>query len=156
MSNQKLLRHVTYCGLYCKLCAQQSRIPKQASQLKQSLREEGFDDFYQYVPEMKEVFPTFWQFLQKLATFDCNCRAGKGGPPDCQIRSCAKGKSIQVCPQCKNYPCMLIQSLSEHYPTLIQDGKRLQMVGIEKWVKEQEKRVERGVVYADIRYKAES
>ncbi|MEM3700357.1 MAG: hypothetical protein QXL57_05775 [Candidatus Bathyarchaeia archaeon] len=49
MSNQKLLHHVTYCGLYCKLCAQQSRIPKQASQLKQSLHEEGFDDFYQYV-----------------------------------------------------------------------------------------------------------
>jgi hypothetical protein len=156
MPNQKTLHHVTYCGLYCKLCAQQSRIPKQAFELKQSLHEEGFDDFYQYVPEMKEVFPLFWQFLQKLATFDCNCRFGKGGPPDCKIRNCAKEKGIDVCPQCKEYPCALIKSLAEHYPTLIQDGKHLQKVGIEKWVKEQEERVKRGVVYADIRYKTEN
>ncbi|MGB9675816.1 MAG: DUF3795 domain-containing protein [Candidatus Bathyarchaeales archaeon] len=81
---------------------------------------------------------------------------GKGGLPDCQIRSCAKEKGIEVCPQCKNYPCTLIKSLSEHYPTLIQDGKRMQTVGVKKWVREQEEMVKRGVVYADIRYKTES
>ncbi|MEM3700358.1 MAG: DUF3795 domain-containing protein [Candidatus Bathyarchaeia archaeon] len=53
---------------------------------------------------MKEVFPIFWQFLQKLTTFDCNCRVRKGGPPDCKIRNCAKEKDIEVCPQCKDYP----------------------------------------------------
>ncbi|MEM3700359.1 MAG: hypothetical protein QXL57_05785 [Candidatus Bathyarchaeia archaeon] len=51
---------------------------------------------------------------------------------------------------------MLIKSLAEHYPTLIQDGKRLQKVSIEKWIREQEERAKRGVVYADIRYKTES
>jgi hypothetical protein len=71
MLSQKIFRYVTYCGLYCKLCAQKSRIPKRASQLRAH-------------------------------------------------------------------------------------GKRMQKVGIEKWVKEQEERVKREVVYADIRYKTEN
>jgi len=151
MSNQNILRYVTYCGLYCGLCAQRSRIPQQARQLQKSLREEGFDDFYQYVPEMKETFPPFWRFLQELAKFVCTCRTD-GGPPDCKIRLCAKQKGIEVCPQCREYPCLHIHALAEHYPTLIQDGKRLQKIGLEKWVAEQHERVKRGVVYADIRY----
>lgn len=152
MSEQDFLRLVTYCGLYCGLCAQHNRIPQQARQLQKSLSEEGFDDFYQYVPEMKDVFPTFWQFLQKLTAFNCSCRIGKGGPPDCKIRCCAKRRNIVVCPQCRDYPCQHVQALAKHYPTLIQDGKRMQEVGVEKWVEEQEQRAKRGFVYADIRY----
>ena len=151
MSNQNLLTYVTYCGLYCRLCAHRNRIPQQARKLQKSLHEEGMDNWYQYIPEMKDTFPTFWQFLQKLVDLNCTCRTG-GGPPDCKIRQCAKQKNMEICTQCKEYPCKLIQALAEHYPTLIQDGKRLQKIGIEKWVKEQDERVKRGVVYADIRY----
>lgn len=152
MSNQNSLRLVTYCGLYCGLCAQRVRIPEQARRLQQTLHEEGFDDFYQYISEMKTAFPPFWQFLQSLATFDCSCRTGKGGPPDCRIRGCAKQKGVEVCPQCKEYPCQHIQAMAEHYPTLIQDGKRLQKMGIEKWISEQLQRAKRGFAYADLRY----
>ena len=151
MSNQNPLTYVTYCGLYCELCAHRNRIPQKASQLQKSLHEEGMDNWYQYISEMKNTFPTFWQFLQKLIDLDCTCRTG-GGPPDCKIRQCAKQKGIEICTQCKEYPCKLIQNLAEHYPTIIQDGKRLQKISLEKWVKEQEERAKRGVVYADIRY----
>jgi len=151
MSNQNLLTYVTYCGLYCGLCAHRNRIPQKASQLQKSLHEEGMDNWYQYIPEMKNTFPTFWKFLQKLVNLNCTCRTG-GGPPECKIRQCAKQKGIEICTQCKEYPCKLIQNLAEHYPTIIQDGKRLQKIGLEKWVKEQEERVKRGVVYADMRY----
>lgn len=151
MPNQNLLSYVTYCGLYCGLCAHRNRIPQKAKQLQKSLHEEGMDNWYQYIPEMKNTFPTFWQFLQKLINLNCTCRTG-GGPPDCKIRQCAKQKGIEICTQCKEYPCKLIQNLAEHYPTIIQDGKRLQKIGLEKWVKEQDERVKRGVVYADIRY----
>jgi hypothetical protein len=150
MSLQNLLRLVGYCGLYCGLCAHRNRIPKEARQLQKSLHEEGFDDWYKYIPEMKDVFPPFWQFLQNLAELDCTCRTG-GGPPDCKIRNCTKEKQIDYCPQCKEYPCSLVTKLAEYYPTLIQDGKRLQKIGLEAWVKEQEERAKRGVVYADIR-----
>ena len=150
MSSKNLLCLVGYCGLHCELCAHRNRIPQQARQLQRSLHEEGFDDWYQYAPDLKDTFPPFWQFLQNLATLDCTCRTG-GGPPDCKIRRCAKQKSIEICPQCKEYPCQLITALAEHYPTVIQDGKRLQKIGLENWVKEQEERAERGVVYADTR-----
>ncbi len=156
MSDQDLLRLVAYCGLYCGLCAQRRRIPQQALRLQKTLHEEGFDDFYQSVPEMKEAFPQFWNFLQSLAKFDCACRTSKGGPPDCKIRGCAERKNIIVCPKCKEYPCQQIQALADRYPTLIQDGKRLQKIGIEKWVIEQERRVKRGFAYADIRYPRET
>lgn len=149
MSSQNSLRLVSYCGLYCSLCAQRSRIPHEAKRLQSSLHEEGFDDWYRYFPDMKE-FPQFWQFLQKLAELDCACRA-EGGPPDCQIRRCATEKHIDVCPQCREYPCTLVTRLAERYPTMIQDGKHLQKVGLEAWIKEQEERAKRGVVYADIR-----
>lgn len=151
MKREDLLRQVAYCGLYCGLCAQCSRIPQQAKQLQKSLHEEGYDDWYQYVPNLKDSFPPFWSFLQNLGNMDCTCRTG-GGPPDCKIRECAREKKMDVCTDCKEYPCALIQNLAKHYPTLIQDGKRLQEVGLEKWVEQQEERVRRSVVYADIRY----
>jgi len=151
MPNQDSFRLVGYCGLYCGLCAQRNRIPQQAQQLQRTLQGEGYDDWYKYVPEMKDSFPPFWRFLQNLAILDCTCRTG-GGPPDCKIRQCAKQKKIIVCPQCREYPCQQVQALAEHYPTLIQDGKQLQKVSVEKWVKEQRHRAKHGFAYADIRY----
>lgn len=152
MTDQDPLRLVAYCGLYCGLCAERARLPPQARQLQQTLHEEGYDDFYQYIPEMKEDYPKFSEFLQRLANMDCACRSGKGGPPDCEIRVCAKARNITVCPLCKEYPCVKIETLAERYPILIQDGKKMQKVGTEKWIEEQENRVKRGLVYADLRY----
>ncbi len=151
-ATESALRLVTYCGLYCGLCAQRARVPRIARQLQQTLHEEGFDDFYQYLPDMKETFPTFWTFLEKLASFECSCRTGKGGPPDCKIRNCATERRILLCPLCTEYPCKDIERLAERYPTLLQDGRRLRRIGVTKWVDEQEARARRGFTYADVRF----
>lgn len=144
------LRFVAYCGLYCGLCANRNRIPQRAKLLQETLHEESMDSWYEYIPSMKDTFPTFWKFLDILAKMDCICRTG-GGPPDCKIRECARAKKVDTCPFCSGYPCNLIEHLAAHYVTAIQDGKRLKKIGLKDWVKEQEKRVKRGVVYADIR-----
>jgi len=143
MSNQKLLRYVTYCGLYCGLCANRNSIPQQARQLEKTLYEEDFNYFY--YPQSP-----FWKLLQQLSNLDCACRTGCG-PPDCDIRNCAKQKGVEVCPQCSEYPCTLMQNMAEVYPNLIQDGRHLQRIGLEEWVKEQDERAKRGFVYGDIR-----
>jgi len=148
--NEDLLRLVGYCGLYCGLCAHRNRIPQRAELLRETLREEGMDSWYQYIPSMKETFPVFWKFLGELTEMDCTCRT-EGGPPDCKIRICAKEKGVNTCPLCEEYPCKLINGLAKHYVMTIQDGKRLQEIGLEAWVKEQEARAKRGVVYADTR-----
>jgi hypothetical protein len=123
MPNQDKISLVTYCGLYCGLCAQRARIPQQAKQLEDTMHEEGYDFWYQYVPTFKETFPPFWQFLKQLAASDCTCKSGKGGPPDCKIRECAKKKKIATCPTCKEYPCEPNRKLLRMLPATDQRRK---------------------------------
>lgn len=144
---------VAYCGIYCGNCAQRVRVPRQSSELRKTLHEEGFDDFYQYVPEMRESFPAFWKFLGELSEFDCSCRGGGGGPPDCEIRECARKRGIDVCPDCDDYPCRSIERLAQRYPLLIPDGKRMIEIGYSRWIDEAEERGRRGFCYSDSRYR---
>lgn len=143
------LEFVTYCGLYCGLCAERARIPKQAAALQQAMTEEGWPSWGAAVPG----FTTFWDFLQKLQEKGgcAGCRAG-GGFPQCQIRTCAQDRGLELCSGCPDFPCEHIAALGARYPTLIADNRRLQAVGLEQWLEEQRERVRRGVVYADIRY----
>lgn len=149
------LRFLGYCGLFCGLCAHRNRIPQRARFLQETLHEEGWDSWYIHDSSLKDVFPVFWDFLDGLVNLDCTCRTG-GGPPDCKIRKCAKEKGADACPFCAEYPCRMIEDLAKHYVTAIQDGKRLKKIGLKAWLREQEERAQRGVVYADTRIPWES
>lgn len=143
------MEQVSYCGLYCGLCAERARIPRQAAALRESMAQEGWPQWGHSIPGFSE----FWRFLQKLETEGgCpGCRAG-GGPPGCRIRSCVKERGLDYCPGCPDYPCARIEAIGRAYPTLIADGLRLKQIGVDQWTAEQEERVRRGVVYADFRY----
>jgi len=143
------IKFVTYCGLCCELCAERARIPQQAKALQQAMTEEGWPFWGHTVPG----FDGFWEFLEGLhASGGCSgCRAG-GGYPQCQIRLCARERGLELCSECSDFPCDHVEALGARYPTLIADNRRLRAVGLERWLNEQEERVRRGVVYADIRY----
>jgi hypothetical protein len=147
MGNQ--LEFVTFCGLCCELCAERARIPRQAAALQKSMTEEGWPYWGHSVPG----FTPFWEFLEGLqAKGGCpGCRAG-GGYPECQIRVCARERGIEMCSQCSDFPCDHVRALGARYPTLIADNQRLQAVGLEQWLSEQQERARRGFVYADSRY----
>lgn len=140
------LTHVTYCGLYCKLCAACGRIPRKAESLKQSMAAEGWEDWGNQFPG----FEGFWGFLDGMIEGCPGCRAG-GGPPFCGIRKCAREKQMDLCIDCDEYPCHRVLGLAKGYPTLLADGKRIKEIGIEAWIAEQEKRAETGFAYVDIR-----
>jgi len=146
------LEFVTYCGLYCGLCAGRARIPKRAAALQEAMAEEGWPYWGHTVPG----FPEFWGFLEGLhAAGGCRgCRAG-GGFPQCQIRVCARERDLELCSRCSDFPCDHIEALGARYPTLIADNRRLQAIGLEQWLSEQQERARRGFVYADIRYRVE-
>jgi hypothetical protein len=145
------LELVTYCGLYCGLCAERTLIPKQAAALQAAMSEEGWPFWGPSVPNFVE----FWQFLERLTSSACpGCRAG-GGFPECAIRVCARERGVEVCSECADFPCSHITALAARYPTLVADSRRLQAVGLVQWLDEQEERARRGVVYADIRYPME-
>jgi hypothetical protein len=141
---------VTYCGLYCGLCAERTRIPQTARALQTAMTEEGWPFWGPSMPGFNE----FWTFLENLGAGEgCpGCRAG-GGYPECQIRICARERGLEVCSQCIDFACERLESLAAIYPTLIADNLRMKAVGMEQWLIEQQERAHRGVVYADIRYR---
>ena len=143
------LQLVTYCGLYCGLCAQRNRIPERARTLQDAMRKEGYEHWGQGIPGFKE----FWQFLGGLAESEsrCSCRGGDCGPPFCGIRKCAQQRGVEVCPFCQEYPCKRIDGIAKGYPTLLADGKRMKEIGLEAWIDEQEERAKTGFAYVDIR-----
>jgi hypothetical protein len=144
------MEFVTYCGLHCELCAERSRIPQRAAALREAMAEEGWPFWAQTL----SGFGEFWTFLENLQSGGCpGCRAG-GGYPECQIRLCAQDRGLELCCHCPDFPCDHVEALGTRYPTLIADNQRLRTVGLEQWLAEQEERVRRGVVYADIRHPA--
>lgn len=145
------LQFVTYCGLYCKLCAQCGRIPEQAQALYDAMNREGYPLWGQDIPKFK----AFWAFLGNLAdrSKPCEgCRSGACGYPFCEIRKCAIERDVVTCPQCSDFPCTHIQDLATIYPLLIADGQRMRDIGLDAWIEMQEQRAEAGFCYADIRY----
>ena len=114
------LRLITYCGLYCGLCAQRNRIPKRARNLQEAMKKEG----YEHLGHSITGFKDFWQFLSRLAESETtsSCREGQCGPPFCGIRKCAQEKGMDVCVFCEEYPCNRILGIAKGYPTLLADG----------------------------------
>jgi hypothetical protein len=143
------LEQVTYCGLYCGLCAQRNRIPHRAGELREAMQKEGWDFWAKEMPGFNE----FWLFLNDLSESDSrhSCRAGTCGPPFCGIRKCARQKGIDACPFCDDYPCHRILGLAKGYVMMLADGARMKDIGIAAWVQEQEERRKTGFAYVDIR-----
>jgi hypothetical protein len=149
------MEEVTFCGLYCGLCASRRRIPQQAATLRQTLCQEGYDQGSFNIPDLEAVLAAFWQGLNCLADQPCpGCRAG-GGNPGCAIRTCARERGVVACPLCSEYPCAQLDIL-KNYPLLAADGKRMQLIGVERWAAEQEARAGRGLAYADVRMPEET
>jgi hypothetical protein len=148
------LRMVAYCGLYCDLCAERTRIPQRAQSLVDSMRIGGWDRWAGDMPGFKE----FWKFLSGLSGEGCGgCRAGRapaampGGPPFCGIRKCARKRKIDICVYCPDWPCHRIKGLAKAYVTLTADGERLRRIGLARWLTEQKRRAQTGFCYCDIR-----
>jgi hypothetical protein len=140
---------VAYCGLYCDLCSARSKVPDQARALRDSLRKADFEDHGPGQPGFNE----FWAYLNNLAEppeGQC-CRAETCGHPRCAIRICARGRQLAVCADCANYPCEHILTLGRSEPTLVHDGQRIQAIGLDAWITEQEDRRRAGFCYSDVR-----
>ena len=149
------LKYVTYCGLYCKHCANIARIPLQAKALYDTMKKEGYEYFG---PMESPEFNNFWKYLGTLVVLDKECPACRGGcgDPECRIRICAREKQQEICVYCEDYPCAHFQQLARRYPNLIADGSMLKEIGVEAWILEQEQRCQRGFCFSDSRYNINS
>jgi len=142
------LQQVTYCGLYCGLCSQKNRTPRQAAALQDTMKKDGWEYFGPHF----ENFEAFWKFLAKLSEVGSHCcRNDNCGARFCTIRKCAREKGVDVCVFCAEYPCRRIESIAKGYPTLLADGQRIKAIGLDAWIAEQEERAKTGFAYVDIR-----
>lgn len=80
---------------------------------------------------------------------DVPCHGCKSDMPpkhaaQCTIRQCARGKSIEVCCECKEYPCPKLTAFRDdgrpHHVWGIKNLETIRRKGLDKWLAEQRER----------------
>ncbi len=149
METRKPIDYLGYCGLYCKMCSLIATTPKQAKELFNTMKDDGWEHFGSY--EFPE-FNAFWEILKRLSRTDETstlCR-GDCGDPECKIRICARSKSLEVCSFCDCFPCTLLTDFTQRYPFILENGYRIKDIGLELWLTEQEALAAKGVTNRDL------
>ena len=104
--------HVSFCGSYCHICdwhtGQIRRIYQSA---KDMLREFGFNKLLEGKID-KENLVKGLEILSKSSICP-GCKPGIIKEPNvdhCQIRRCCSHKGFDMCSECADFPCDLLQS----------------------------------------------
>jgi len=136
------------CGIY------QGKIKEAVENLLNVIRAYGFDKI---MPELVKWEPTLQHYpefesvmsgLVKLFGECPGCAAG-GGDPNCAVRSCAQKKKYATCAKCDSMEtCEKVQ----RYGSKALEGlRKIKSVGIDKWIKEMQNKVDSGYCYLDER-----
>jgi hypothetical protein len=139
--NKVISDYIGYCGIYCENCAVKARVAPAAKVLFEEMRRAGFEEFIAFMPDGD----TFWAFLKGMAE-DGTCTSCKDGSgnPGCAVRICARGKGVEICALCEEYPCKEFDAFFEGYPVLRDDNALLREQGIGAWAKLQDERRTKG------------
>lgn len=147
---------VTYCGTYCGGCEMyQGRIIAMVAQEFQELTA----GYANWLPKAIQLDFNYDDFIKGLEYFSqanssCYCQEPckqSGGAP-CKIRPCAKEKGIEICFECKNFPCEHFAWLLERYPQKLEEQKNFKKMGFEKWLRFHAERAEKGYANATKKY----
>jgi len=118
------------CGLYCGVCA--IHIAERDNNLK-------------FKKRLVDAYKPFANSIDDIKCSGCLSENQKdifGYCQTCPIRDCIKGKGIDGCYQCNDFPCKFI----ERFPipvgkkVILRAIPRWKELGTEKWVEEEEKR----------------
>lgn len=62
---------------------------------------------------------------------------------DCKMMLCARKKGMQYCFECEEFPCEEVNKFASdgvpHHKKTVENAKRMKEIGIEAWIKEQER-----------------
>jgi hypothetical protein len=140
----KILEKISYCGLYCGDCfGHTQKIANMARDLRKEFRNNRFDKLAPVFAEMsffKEFkdYDKCYNLLGLMVKLRCHkmCR-GKGGPPNCKIRNCAKKKKYDGCWQCDEFTkCEKLKVLEpNHGQAVIKNLRKLKKVGPAEFAK---------------------
>ena len=116
----------TYCGIYCGACS--------IAMYGRTGHGDGFATCLGRVPR------------EELVCGGCKSDDVYAGCSTCSLRGCARGKNVEHCVDCADYPCTRYskwQSLAKFLPHTHESASSLETIkrdGIDRWLAEQKKR----------------
>jgi hypothetical protein len=151
-SNVNPTELVAYCLLYCGACDYyQNRIGRSAKELKEVLDARKINTWLPKKPGFED-YESFYKVLNNLITDkigQCPGCRDEGGP-NSKIKKCAQEKGYQTCLECPSLPCEKIDELANYFPFLKENIQEVKKIGIEKWAKIQQEKVEKGLTFSDM------
>ncbi|OGI00455.1 MAG: hypothetical protein A2Y25_11945 [Candidatus Melainabacteria bacterium GWF2_37_15] len=128
------------CGLNCLKCInnKNGKIKLHADELSRQLN--GFSKYAERFAGFDEIFtnyPQFEAFLQFLTRVDCEgCRKNGCRFALCKVNECCKGKDIDFCYECEEFPCDKSGFPDELKKRWVGFNSRIKEIGLKAFIEE--------------------
>lgn len=141
MEKDELLRLIAPCGLMCHTCdaMEDGVVNKAAKKLLFVLG--SYDSFLKSCPGSRPIsgkYPDFKEVLEYLANVKCKgCREDHCLGSDCIVPECVKGKGIDFCYQCEDFPCDQTGFSDDLRAKWIRKNNKLKEIGMAVYFEEE-------------------
>lgn len=119
-------RYDTYCGLNCGACP------------VLGANERGDEEWIKNAAEFEPCKP------DNLRCHGCKTDVTAMFCTDCEMRLCAKGKGIEFCNECTDFPCETIKNFrndqSPHHSAIFKNLRTIKEKGVKAWLEGEEGR----------------
>ncbi|MCK4251669.1 DUF3795 domain-containing protein [candidate division WOR-3 bacterium] len=150
---------INYCGGFCGQCGMyKGRIYAKVAQEFLEIVKAGYSD---WLPKFVKLDFNFNEFLKGVEYFSkketgpyCQKPCKEGGGAPCKIRPCAKERGIEICFECKEFPCEKFSWVLKKHPDKLEDYKRYKKLGLDGLIKFYLERAEKGYASGTRKYYA--
>ena len=152
---------IGYCGIYCGTCGMyKGRIyAKIAQEFLEVIKAAGYPEELTINPKGIKPDFDFHEFLKGVEYFSkedsgayCQVPCKQGGGVLCKNRDCAKEKGLEICYECKDFPCELFSETIEKCPEKLKDYERFKKLGLEGWIQFYTEKAKKGFANATQKY----
>jgi hypothetical protein len=156
---------IGYCGVYCGSCGMyRGRVyAKIAQEFLEVMKAAGYPDELTINPKGVKPDFDFNEFLKGVECFSkedsgayCQEPCKQGGGVPCEYRQCARERGLEICYECRDFPCEHFLWGLEQHPEKRADYERFRKRGFEGWVRFHAGRAEKGYANATRKYYAQA
>jgi hypothetical protein len=145
MKKEDIILEVAPCGIDCSRCF--GLIDGEARRHAAALQEIFGPSFRKFAERFAGHVPVlakygdFREFVDFLAGIDCpGCRNAAAEEKPCGILKCYRGKGVDFCFECDDFPCEPDGIDGDLRKRWIETGERIREIGLEAWYVEMKKK----------------
>ena len=145
MKKEEIILEVSPCGVDCSRCI--ALLDGDARRHAVALQEVFGPSFHKWAERFAKFIPVlakygeFREFIDFLAGVDClGCRNVAAEEKPCGILKCYRGKGVDFCFECGEFPCDPEGIDDDLRKRWIETGTRIREIGLEAWYGEKKKR----------------